>query len=204
MTYFGASNVPDQLKKGIHEPPFSMSVVLTVLALGSVIAGFVGLPNFWREALGVSAPFYDFLAPAMAHVEEAGGAEHTEAILMVIAVIVALLGIFLAWFMFSYRPQLAAQARRKFNVAYGLISRGYFFDAFYYNVVVRFVDWVSECVLARSVERGLDQGVLGKPSAGVNYASGLFSRLQTGNVQAYVLYALLGLALVLWWGGVHA
>ncbi len=204
MTYFGLSNVADHLKKGIHEPPPSMSIVLAVLALGSVIAGFVGLPNFWREALGVTAPFYDFLAPAFAHAGEAAGAEHLEATLMVVAVLVALAGIFVAWLMFNYRPQLAAQARKTFALAYEVISRGYFFDAFYYGVVVRFTDWISESVLARGVERGLDKGVLTRSSDSVDYASGMFSRLQTGSVQAYVLYALLGLALVLWWGGIHA
>jgi NADH-quinone oxidoreductase subunit L len=203
MTYFGASHVPANLEKGIHEPPPSMSIVLAVLAFGSVVAGFIGLPNFWREALGVSAPFYDFLAPAFAHVAE-GADHHAELVLMIVAVAVALAGIFVAWLMFSYRPQLAAQARKTLDLAHQVVSRGYFFDAFYYGVVVRFADWLSEAVLARGVERGLDKGVLTKSSDSVDCASGMFSRLQTGNVQAYVLYALAGLVLVLWWGGVHA
>jgi hypothetical protein len=67
MTFFGSTRVSAELQHHIHEPPPSMSVVLAVLALGAVTSGFIGLPQFWRELLGVSAPFYDFLAPVLGH-----------------------------------------------------------------------------------------------------------------------------------------
>ena len=47
-------------------------------------------------------------------------------------------------------------------------------------------------------------GTLDGPAAGVRLTSRLFVRLQTGNVQAYLLYVLMGLALILWWGVTHA
>jgi len=34
-------------------------------------------------------------------------------------------------------------------------------------------------------------------------ASKLFTRLQSGNVSAYVFYVFAGLALFLWWGVIH-
>src|SRR5262249_35213832 len=61
LTFFGASRVPERLRDGIHEPPPSMSVVLAVLALGSLVVGFIGLPGLLRDLLGVRAPFYAFL-----------------------------------------------------------------------------------------------------------------------------------------------
>ncbi len=69
---------------------------------------------------------------------------------------------------------------------------------------MRAVDRFSESVLARRVEAALTAGVLNKPADGLNRAARLFSRMQTGNVQAYLLYGLAGLALVLWWGVFHA
>ena len=67
MTFFGASRVDHEVAHHIHEPPATMSVVLAILAFGSVVAGFIGLPQLWREMLGVTAPFYDFLAPVLGH-----------------------------------------------------------------------------------------------------------------------------------------
>ena len=204
LTFFGPCNAPEKAREGIHEPPPSMAVVLGILAFCSLAAGFIGLPGFWRKALGFPAPFYDFLAPVLGHPPEAGGAVHqAELPLMAIAVLAAALGIFLAWFCYSRRPHWAGKLRERAGVAHGVVSRGYFFDAVYRRVVVRPADWLSEAVLARRVETALDAGTLAKPVDGVNAAARLFSRLQTGSVQGYLFYVLLGLALILCWGVTH-
>jgi NADH-quinone oxidoreductase subunit L len=41
LTFFGASRVPEPLRAGVHEPPPSMAIVLAVLAVGSLVAGFM-------------------------------------------------------------------------------------------------------------------------------------------------------------------
>ena len=87
---------------------------------------------------------------------------------------------------------------------YRVVSRGYFFDIFYEGVIVRFMDWLSESVLARGVEAALSKITLAKSADATRYVSTLFARLQTGNVQTYAFYVLLGLALTLWWGAMHA
>jgi NADH-quinone oxidoreductase subunit L len=201
MTFFGPCNVPESKQHGIHEPPATMSAVLAILAFCSVVAGFIGLPNFWRELLGVSAPFYDFLAPVLGHAKagEAAG-QSAELLLMVIAVMVALSGILLAWLFFSYRREWSGKIKARAGYAHAVVSRGYFFDNVYQGVVVRSMDWLSESILARRLETTLHHGTLNKPSEGVHFASRLFSRLQTGNAQAYVFYVLIGLAMILWWG----
>jgi len=84
-----------------------------------------------------------------------------------------------------------------------VFSRGFFFDSLYEGVIVRFMDWLSES-LARGFEAALAKLTLAKSADAVRYASVLFVRLQTGNVQTYAFYVLLGLALTLWWGATHA
>src|SRR6185369_198500 len=203
MTFFGESRVAAHRVNGIHEGPASMSGVLVLLALCSVSVGFLGLPGALRELAGVSAPFYDFLAPALPQVQAGGAGEHhLETVFMGISVAVALAGIALAWVFFSLRKEWAERAKQSAGYAYDLVSQGYFFDALYY-VVVRFLDWLSESVLARRVEPTLDAGVLTAPHDGVNYAARLFSSLQAGSVQGYVFYVFLGLAVVLLWGLIH-
>ena len=203
MTFFGESRVPARLEKGIHEGPLSMSSVLVLLAFCSVWVGFLGLPGALREMFGVSAPFYDFLAPVIGHAQAAVAVDHhLETVLMGVSTLVAFSGIALAWVFFSLRKEWAERVKQGSGRAYDLVSQGYFFDALYY-LVVRFMDWVSESVLARKVEPTLDAGVLSAPNDGVNYASRLFTSMQAGNVQGYVFYVFLGLALVLLWGLLH-
>ena len=195
LTFFGASRVPEKLVPHVHEPPLSMSSVLVVLALGALLAGFLGLPKAWVEVAHVSAPFYDFLAPVLPPIDAEHHAIATEFALMAIAVLVAVAGIYFAWIRFG--PRVPYPLARE-------PSRGLFFDAFYEGVIVRFMDWLSESVLARGLEAGLAKITLAKSAEAVRYASTLFARLQTGNVQTYAFYAVLGLALTLWWGATHA
>jgi uncharacterized membrane protein len=58
-------------------------------------------------------------------------------------------------------------------------------------------------VLGRGVEPLLARGTLERPARTGVTVSGLFVRLQSGDLQAYVVYALLGLAVVLGWGALH-
>ena len=203
MTFFGASRVDHEVAHHIHEPPATMSVVLAILAFGSVVAGFIGLPQLWREMLGVTAPFYDFLAPVLGHAHLREDVPHSaEGMLMVVAVLVALAGIGLAWLCYG-RTGAKAPAAKVTNPLYQLVSQGYFFDAFYENVVVRFMGWLSATFLARGVEAPLTQTTLVQPAHAGARATRWFGRLQTGDLQVYVIYALIGLALVLGLGAVH-
>jgi len=183
----------------VHEPPSSMSSVLAVLAVGSLVAGFIGLPGVLRELLGVSAPFYRFLAPLF----PAAAAEHhaasTELTLMAIALLVAVAGIYLAWRYFGRTEREGGRAHAPGPVEQ-VVSRGYFFDAVYEGVFVRFIDWLSESVLGRGLETAVAKVSLGLPADAARHASRLLARLQTGNVQAYVFYAVVGLAVALGWG----
>jgi NADH-quinone oxidoreductase subunit L len=199
MTFFGASNVPEHASHGIHEPPPSMSIVLAILAVCSLVAGWIGLPGSLREMFGVSAPFYTFLGKAFpAHEVEA--ASQMETTLMIVSVGVAFAGILLSLLVYVKNREWATRVKQNAGCIYELVANGYYFDAFYYGIIVKTSDWVSEVVLGRNVEAAINDLALNKSAEGARSASAIFSWLQTGNVQAYVFYALLGLAMMLWMG----
>ena len=70
-------------------------------------------------------------------------------------------------------------------------------------MVVGFVGWLSERVLARRVEAPLTRASLERPARSAPRRRRLLARLQTGDLQAYVVYALVGLAVVLVLGVAH-
>jgi len=197
MTFFG-SRPASEAAPAVHQPPPSMSIVLGVLAAGSVVVGFIGLPAIWQHVLGLRAPFHEFVAPALPALNAPHVEASTEWLLMAAAVLVALAGIALAWRRYggAREPAIAAAAP---GPLHALVSRGYYFDSVYYGGVVRFMDWLSESVLGRGVEPALASASLARPAAGASRASRWLARMQTGNVQAYAFYAAVGLALTLWW-----
>ena len=176
FTFFGTSRVPPELTAAVHEPPPSMSIVLGVLAAGSLLAGFVGLPAVLQHTLGLKAPFYDFLARALPAASQAHADATTEWLLMGAAVLVALVGILLAWLRYGRARVGLVEAARPGPV-HALVSRGYYFDSVYYGGVVRFMDWLSESVLRRGVEPALTGASLTAPAQGVGRASGWLARM---------------------------
>jgi len=199
LTFFGTDRVAERLRAGVHEPPPSMSIVLAILAVGSLVAGLIGMPGFLRELLGVPAPFYSFLAPMFPPAAAGHHAPSTEIALMAVALLVAVGGIFLAWRYFGRADREAGRERAPGPI-HQIVNRGYFFDAVYEGVFVRFADWMSEVVLGRGFETAVAKVSLGLPRDAARYASRLLAQLQTGNVQAYVFYVLVGLAAALGWG----
>jgi NADH:ubiquinone oxidoreductase subunit 5 (subunit L)/multisubunit Na+/H+ antiporter MnhA subunit len=115
---------------------------------------------------------------------------------MVVAVVVALAGIALAWLLHG-RPHARPVAAKVTQPLQQLVTHGYYFDALYDRFVVRGLGWLSTSVLARGVEAPLTSASLVQPAHAGARATRWFSQLQTGDLQAYVIYALLGLALVL-------
>jgi len=203
LTFFGTSRVSAEAAAAVHEPPPSMSIVLGVLAAGSVLVGFIGLPAIWQHVLGLSAPFYDFVAPVLPAVSTVHAEARTEWLLMAAAVLVALAGIALAWLLYGRAREGAIEEAARPGPLRALVSGGYFFDSVYYGGVVRFMDWLSESVLGRAIEPTLANATLARPAEGARRASRWLARLQSGNVQAYAFYVVVGLALTLWWAATH-
>jgi NADH-quinone oxidoreductase subunit L len=203
MTFFGASRVRPEVASHIHEPPWSMTSVLAILAAGSMVGGLIGLPQALREWFGVGAPFYEFVEPVLGHAPLGDHESLHEIFAMGAALTLALAGIGLAWWIYGRGQALAGEAAKQGGRLRRLVSQGYYFDAFYEQVVVRFLGWLSESVLGRRVEVVLAWGSIDRPGALGNGLARWFARLQTGDLQAYVVYALVGLAAMLAWGAAH-
>ena len=73
MTFYGKSRVKPEVEAHIHESPASMTVPLTLLAVGSVFAGWLGMPKLWNLGENFRA-FEAWLEPAFASAAIEGGA----------------------------------------------------------------------------------------------------------------------------------
>jgi NADH-quinone oxidoreductase subunit L len=141
MTFWGTfRGTPEQLQH-VHESPPSMTIPLWILALGSIVVGWFGIPAF---ILGGENPIGRFLEPAFPRLpadwtpplHEASHA--VEWGLMGGSVALALLGIFLAWRFYSGKfpfamPEAVVSA---FPRLYRWVRDKYYVDEFYEAVFV--------------------------------------------------------------------
>ena len=66
LTFYGKSRVKPEVAAHIHESPASMTVPLTLLAIGSVLAGWLGHSQAVEPAARTSAASKRWLEPAFA------------------------------------------------------------------------------------------------------------------------------------------
>jgi NADH-quinone oxidoreductase subunit L len=137
MTFFGTSRVDHEVEHHIHESPGSMTVPLMILAVLSVIGGWIG----WPVSLFGSDRFGQFLAPVMAkaggEAAEAAGAApaasgtSTEYLLMFLSVAIAGTGIWLAYKWYIKQPEVPRKIAANFGGLYRLLYNKYYVDQIY-------------------------------------------------------------------------
>jgi NADH-quinone oxidoreductase subunit L len=200
----------------LHDAPAAMALALIVLALGSVLAGYVGVPHAlggnnalaaWLEpsfeARSVTTLAGEQVAtpgePGATAAGEAGaeGDEGVELTLMVVSSLVALLGVGLAAFIWLKRREIADKAARTFHGVYTLLLNKYYVDEIYDAAIVQPIRIVSQEGLWRGVDVGLIDGAVNGTASIVEGGSSLMRRLQTGSVRAYAGSLLIGVVLIL-------
>ena len=226
MTFFGRFRGGDAMERQLHESVPSMTIPLIVLAAGSVVAGFVGVP----AVLGGANRIEHFLEPAIHAGGHAAAAAHhgsaaVEYAFMAVSVGLAAAGIFFAYRRYRARPM--ADTALAGSRAYRVLSNKYHVDEIYdatavagtlrggeglYRFDQRVVDGAVNGAGALTRLSGdlsdlSDQNLVDRAVNLVaeifGAASARFRRLQTGLFQNYALLmffavVLLGAALYRW------
>jgi NADH-quinone oxidoreductase subunit L len=197
-----------------HEAPWSMAIPLILLAIGSVVAGYVGVPH----ALGGSNRIESFLEPSFHAAPETGGEvaeatahgeaasaeaahaeEATELMLMAVSSGIAVAGIGIAFFFWYRRPERAAAVARRFSGVHRLLLNKYYVDELYDAVVVQPIKQASTGGLWKGVDAGLIDGAVNGVGLTVRAGSSGLRRTQTGSVRTYAASLFLGVVLILGW-----
>jgi NADH-quinone oxidoreductase subunit L len=181
---------------GVHESPWVMTLPLILLAILSVIGGWVGIP----AALGGHNEFEHFLAPvfASAAAPATEAVSHsTELTLAAISLLTAGLGIFIAWLLYYRKPGTAAELARKFAPIYSLVDHKYWVDEIYGRVLVTPLLVLSRLLLNGLVDGGIVQGTGSGLAASTRGGSWLVRRVQSGNIRSYAGWLAAGAAVVI-------
>jgi NADH-quinone oxidoreductase subunit L len=191
----------------LHDAPPAMAIALVVLALGSVLAGYVGVPNVLVHG---GNRIEAFLEPSFRPVGAAeltaeatepgeGGATHdasTEFGLMGLSTAVALAGIGLATVVYRRRQGLADAMAARFSGLHRLLLGKYFVDEAYDAAIVQPVKRLSNVFLWRGVDAGLIDGTVNGVGLVVRGWSAVLRRMQTGSVRAYAMSFFVGVVVI--------
>lgn len=164
-----------------HEAPMSMVGPMVVLGVLSVASGYIQTPWF-GSFLG------EWLTDGAYHHEAAPGW------IAVVATIVSLAGILLAWLMYGKRTVPRDWLSARAPHGYELLRRHYYVDDFYRWTVVALVSFISR--LLAYVDRYLVEGIVRLVTGTVSAAASAGSRGQNGQAQTYGAVTVAGLAIL--------
>jgi NADH-quinone oxidoreductase subunit L len=199
----------------LHDAPPAMAFALIVLALGSVLAGYIGVPHalggenrlaLWlapaftadsRVAMGQGAEPVAAAGQPEAAAEHAAEDTSLELTLMVVSSLIALLGIGIAAFIWLKRRDIADDAARRFQPMYRLLLNKYYVDEIYDATIVHPTEIASREGLWRGFDVKVVDGAVNGTAAIVGGGAWMLRRLQTGSVRAYAGSVILGVVMVL-------
>jgi NADH-quinone oxidoreductase subunit L len=242
MTFFGASRVEHSVEHHIHESPKTMTVPLMILAVLSIVGGWIG----WPAALGGSNRFEKFLDPVMApawtyalpghprlilnpalkEMTHTLGASLLEYAPMVLSVLVALVGMFIAYLFYLKEPDAPEKIAAAAPWFYRLVYNKYYVDEIYDGLFVNRakdlgtflglfdekiinglgVDgtgWLTRFGSSVSIlwDKWVVDGLVNLSAAVVRVFARIASFVQTGVVSNYALLIVLGMLALLGYYG---
>lgn len=195
LTFKGSFRGTHEQEHHLHESPKSMTIPLIVLAVLSVIGGFIGIP----EVLGGHHFLEDYLHPVFAdssyrlvhHLSH-----ETEYILMAIAVSVMALSIYYAYKTYVQNKTLPANEGEELKPLHKLVYKKYLVDELYEAVFMKPINFIGEA-LHKVVDNQIVDGIVNGMGTIVSGVSGVIRKAQTGNIGFYVFVMVIGIVLIL-------
>ena len=224
LTFFGYSRADNHAQKHIHESPRTMTIPLMILAVLSVVGGWIG----WPASLFGSNQFEKFLEPVMS---SAGATESAKAVqesstteyfLMLASIAIAVAGIWVAYEFYRtkrFAPELVAGKMKGF---YRVLFHKYYVDEIYDALFVnrtkdlgtllgqidaKVIDgvgvdgtgWLARfgSTLSMWWDKWIIDGLLNFGAKFTQLLSFPIRFLQTGTFSTYALLILVGLAILL-------
>jgi NADH-quinone oxidoreductase subunit L len=183
LTFFGESRSPEVHP---HESPWSMLGPLVFLALLSLGGGWIGIERFAA-----------FLAPATGPRAVESGSAQLELILSVVAVVVALIGWYIADIFYRQKPSRPAELAAANPAAYTLLANKYYVDEFYGAAVVKPLLAFSTYFLGWVVDTAILGGLAWLIGGIATFCGALLQRWQSGNIRSYAAWLAAGAAALL-------
>jgi NADH-quinone oxidoreductase subunit L len=196
MTFYGPTRTDHHTLDHAHESPWIMLAPLVVLAAGAVLAGVLFAGGFVGEGM---ASFWGASIPYEPHHRALEAAHHVPLWVKWAPLIVAILGIGLAYVMYMRLPSLPERVATRLRPLYLFLLNKWYFDELYDRIFVNPAK-ILGLGLWKSGDGALIDGVGpdGVAAATLDLARRA-GRLQSGYVYHYAFAMLIGVVALLTW-----
>ncbi len=194
--FFGESATSAERYKRAAEPPFSMVVPIMLLATLVAFAGILGVPLAFGGS-NMLCTWLGGLIPSELSRAPSEGSRGVEIVLMAVTLLWSLHFSVLGWLIYAQKRDWPQRVARRVAPLARLVSKRFYVDEIYDRTIVRPLIWISRKILWQGID---DTVVDGIAVEGTARAAGLFGALasaaETGILQHYLLYFLIGAVLI--------
>jgi len=200
LVFHGAPRMDDHTREHLHETPWVVTFPLIMLAIPSVLAGYLLGPvvfgDYFSGIIHVAAQ-HDVLREIGEHyhgpfsfVLHAFGGP---------AIYLAIAGVGTAWYIYMKNPQIAEDVRQRFRAVYQLLVNKYYADDFNEVVFAGGARGVGQLLWKIGDVLLIDGLIVNGSARVVGWTSGVLRRIQTGHLYTYAFTMIIGLLLMLFW-----
>jgi NADH-quinone oxidoreductase subunit L len=200
LTFHGKQRY-DEHHVHVHESPKSMLVPLMILAVLSLVGGWVAAPAFW----GGPDYFTNFLGPLFGGGESTAAESSAHALelpLAGIAVFTALVGFFVAFWFYLKQPGKPEALAKSMKGAYTTLLNKYYVDELYAAVIVNPLMWLSTNVLWKVADVAAIDGTVNGIADTATAIGDSVRHTQSGNTRSYAVWVVIGalviIAVIFW------
>lgn len=195
LTFYGEARY-DKSKVHPHESPATMTIPLIILAVLSVIGGFVGLPHYTGAGNFLKSWLQPVFAQATKTLESYRPVhEHAvsvELMLVAVSVVVAISGIVIAYRRFAAVKTIEAPTRVS-----KILEDKLYVDEFYEATVVKPIFKTSDSFLWKIFDVKIIDGAVNGIARYISNLSFDWRRIQSGIIQDYTTISVAGVILIL-------
>ena len=182
VTFWGESRVDPHHADDVHEPAKVVTVPLLVLAVLSIVTGYIGIPDFLQHAFPGS--------------EGAGHHGPAATGIMIVATLAGLIGIGLAYLFYVKSPDIPDRLMTQWSMLYNLSLNKWYVDEAYDKTIVnptfRMADYMWKKVDVAIIDKAVN-GV----ARGFAWWGWVARFIQTGETQNYALSMTVGAVIIL-------
>ncbi len=190
-TFRGSFRGTHDQEHHLHESPAAITIPLVILAILSVIGGYVGVPEFIAHgAHSLNTFLQPIFAASQPHLEAHEVSHSTEWMLTGVSTALILIVVIFAWTRFSKKPDTEEAT------GFGkVLANKWYVDELYDAAVVKPLHKLGG-FLDNMLEKPVIDGLVNGVGRLVNYGSRQLRLLQSGQVGSYVLLMVLSMLLI--------
>ena len=202
MVFHGEERMDKETKSHLHETPTVVTMPLILLAIPSVIVGWLTIKpllfgEYFDGAIQV-LPQHDVLAQLS---ESFHGSWDflLHSFTASLAFYMAFLGFSVAWLFYIKFPEIPNKIRTKMRAIVVVLEEKYFFDTLWMKVFPSLGKSIGRILWKQGDEKMIDGALVNGTAYGIRSIASVIRNIQTGYLYHYAFAMIVGLVIILSW-----